>query len=94
MLRAGIEPAQAVRPRDFKSLVSTNSTTAANNEPALSSGQKNEGMVGLEPTVKALQASALPLGDIPVSIRIIIRNVPRVVNLFRDSASGGGAGDV
>ncbi|MDK2793197.1 MAG: hypothetical protein PWQ25_2060, partial [Deferribacteres bacterium] len=26
---AGIEPAQAKRPRDFKSLVSTNSTTRA-----------------------------------------------------------------
>ena len=51
---AGLEPARAYHPRDFKSLVSTCSTTPA--------GNKMEATPGFEPGIKVLQTSALPLG--------------------------------
>ncbi len=51
---AGLEPARNKIPRDFKSLVSTNSTTPANLEAT----------PGFEPGMRILQTLALPLGDV------------------------------
>ncbi len=53
---AGLEPARTKSPRDFKSLVSTNSTTPAN--------ILLEATPGFEPGMRILQTLALPLGDV------------------------------
>ena len=64
---AGLEPARNKVPRDFKSLVSTNSTTPAYNKHKF---QKNmEATPGFEPGIKILQTFALPLGDVAISFK-------------------------
>jgi hypothetical protein len=49
---AGIEPARRIRPRDFKSLVSTDFTTRAYMR------KKLEARVGIEPAYVELQSTA------------------------------------
>ena len=72
---AGLEPARACHPRDFKSLVSTCSTTPAflNTRTAELSRtifflSQLEATPGFEPGMEILQTSALPLGYVALKI--------------------------
>ena len=60
---AGLEPARTKSPRDFKSLVSTNSTTPAYNKHKFRK-KIMEATPGFEPGIRILQTLALPLGDV------------------------------
>ena len=65
--RAGLEPARALSPKDFKSFASTTSAI-----PARYVNAALEAAPGIEPGVAVLQTTALPLGyAATISIRIV-----------------------
>ena len=57
--RAGLEPAQALSPKDFKSFASTNFATPAHTKKQ---SEQLEAAPGIEPGIAVLQTTALPLG--------------------------------